>query len=220
MFVLLAVTTMACGSLAPVTTSLPPASDAQLEALYRQGVTLEVFIDGAQRRKNVWEESAAAARIPEDVAERMAKLDGMGSWRLLVVAADWCLDSAYNIPSMDRLALYSDALELRVVTPETGGQAIMDARPTSDGRPATPTVVILDAAGNEVGCWIERPSRQRDFYLANLKGVEEGSEAYNTAVRDFLGWYRSDNGAATLRELVTLLEAAAAGATGCVTPGA
>lgn len=220
MFALLAVTAMTCGSPAPAPAFVPSAPDAQLETLYRQGVPVEAFVAAAQRRKSVWEESVAAARLPADVAERMAALEGRGSWRLLVVAADWCLDSAFNVPPMDRLALFSDALELRVVTPETGGQAVMDARPTSDGRPATPTVVILDEAGNEVGCWIERPARQRDFYLASLKGVEEGSDAYNTALQDFLGWYRSDNGAATLRELLTLLEAAAAGAAGCGTPGA
>ncbi|UCC24022.1 MAG: hypothetical protein JSU98_09805 [Gemmatimonadales bacterium] len=33
----------------------------------------------------------------------------------------------------------------------------------ADGRPATPTVVILDEDGEEVGCWIERPVPQRDF---------------------------------------------------------
>jgi len=219
-FVLLALTAVTCGG--PVTASPAghPTADPQLEALWEKGISLEDFVAGAQRRKNVWEERVAAARIPDDVAARMAALEGRGSWRLLVVAADWCLDSAHNIPPMDRLALSSDALALRVVTPEEGGRAVMEARPTSDGRLATPTVVILDDAGNEVGCWIERPARQREFYLASLKGVEEGSDAYNAAVGDFLGWYREDNGAAALRELVTLLEAAAAGATGCVLPGA
>ena len=219
-FAVLALTAMTCGTPGSATAVHPSAPDAQLAELYGQGLTLEDFVAGARRRKDIWEENVAAAQLPADVAERMAALEGRGSWRLLVVAADWCLDSAHNIPPMDRLALFSDALALRVVTPETGGQAVMDARPTSDGRSATPTVVILDEAGNEVGCWIERPARQRAFYLANLKGVEEGSDAYNAAVRDFLGWYRSDNGATALRELLALLEAAAAGATGCVTPGA
>lgn len=215
MIAVLTAAVMVCGG--PPATAAP---DPELVALFQKGRTLETFVADAQVRKSIWEENVANARIPADVAERVDALEGKGPWRLLVVAADRCLDSAWNIPAMDRLALYSDALELRVVTPAQGGQAVMDARHTSDGRAATPTVVILDGAGNEVGCWIERPARQREFYLAHMKGADHDSDAYAAAVEDFLGWYREDNGAAALRELVTLLEAAAAGATGCVLPGA
>jgi hypothetical protein len=239
-FSVLALTVMTCGTLSPafpwnpsasglVQESAPPTgavlggekvvADPQLEALWANGRTLEAFVADARQRKNVWEERVAEARIPRDVAERVAALEGRGPWRLLVVAADRCLDSAFNIPPMDRLALFSDALDLRVVTPEEGGRTVMEARPTSDGRAATPTVVILDERGDEVGCWIERPTRQRVFFLDLLKRAEEGSDAYNAAVQNFLGWYREDNGATTLRELVRLLEAAANGARGCVTPG-
>jgi hypothetical protein len=239
-FSIVALTLMTCGSVGPASPWKPSASDQikesaattsallggdgvvadpQLEALWANGRTLEAFVADARQRKNVWEERVAAARIPRDVAERVAALEGRGPWRLLVVAADRCLDSAFNIPPMDRLALFSEALDLRVVTPEEGGRAVMDARLTSDGRAATPTVVILDEGGDEVGFWIERPTRQRVIYLDRLKPAEEGSDAYNAAVRNFLGWYREDNGATTLRELVRLLEAAANGARGCVTPG-
>lgn len=235
MFSLVALAAFACGSPSPsvdaasrtaaypapaahrpvISLDLPGSVlDPELEALWSRGVTLDAWIAAAERRKNVWEESAARARLPRDVVDRMVALEDRGPWRLLVVAADWCLDSANNVPAIARLASFSDALELRIVSPAQGGQAVMDARRTPDGRAATPTVVVLDARGEEVGCWIERPARQRDFYLANLKGVEEGSEAYNAAVRDFLGWYREDNGASTLRELLAVLESAASGGGG------
>ena len=138
---------------------------------------------------------------------------------MLVVTVSLCTDSAWNLPGLARLASYAEAFDLRIVAPDDGGQAVMDARPTPDGRAATPTLVILDEDGDEVGCWIERPARQRDFYLDNLKGVERGSEPYQVAVRDFIGWYREDNGASAMRELMTALEAADAGASGCTTPG-
>lgn len=234
MFAVVAATAFACGTLSMASDVAAPERtgwdqvgpgaphlartsagvvDPDLEALWRRGRSLEAFIAQAERRKDLWATNREVARIPQDVAERMTALNGHGPWRLLVVAADGCLDSAHNIPPMDRLARWSDELELRIVTPAEGGQAVMNARRTSDGRAATPTVVILDEQGEEVGCWIERPSPQRDFYLARLKGVEEGSEARAAAVQEFLGWYRRDNGATALRELVTLL-AAAAGSTG------
>lgn len=240
MFSLLALTALACGTPLQASSPVLPAAfapgdaqgvavtlsdgrsrwrDPELEALWSRGVALDTWIARAERRRDVWEESAARATLPRDVVERMAALEELGSWRLLVIAADWCLDSANNVPPMARLAESSSALDLRIVSPADGGQPVMEARRTPDGRAATPTVVVLNARGEEVGCWIERPARQQDFYQANLKGVEEGSDAYRAAVRDFLGWYREDNGASTLRELLTVLETAAVGGPGgCSNP--
>lgn len=227
MFALAAALLSSCG-IAPAAVSPAPAevptpvaaveqpgltTPTDLSALFAEGRTLTDFVAAAERRQNVWRENVARARIPADVAARADAL--RGRWRLLVVAADGCLDSAFSLPPMDRLAFYSDALELRVVAPDAGGQEIMEARRTPDGRAATPTVVILDESGAEAGCWIERPVHQRDFHQSRLKGVEQGSESYATAVAEFLDWYRDDNGATALRELMDLLEAAEAGARGC-----
>lgn len=193
------------------------APDPELVALWEKGRSLEAFVDEADQLQRLWQGNRERARIPEDVARRAHALEQ--SWRILVVAAAGCHDSANNIPPLARLALYSDNLELRVVTPGEGGQAVMDARKTPDGRAATPTVVILDGNGDEAGCWIERPARQHSFYLENLKGVERGSEPWRAAVQEFLGWYEEDNGAATLREVLEVLEAAENGARGCGAAG-
>ena len=197
---------------APVSSSLP-AGSPELVALYEKGVTYQEFVANARVRKALWEANTAAARVPEDVARRVDALEGR--YRLLVVTVPACTDSNWNLPGLARLALYADAVDLRIVSPDEGGQAVMEARLTSDGRPATPTVVVLDEAGEEVGCWIERPARQRDFYLETLKSAQEGTPEYEEAVRDFVGWYREDNGASAQRELLDVLEAAEAGAAGC-----
>lgn len=196
---------------------LAPVPDPELEALWERGRTLEAFVEDAPVLRSLWRENRERASLPEDVARRADALEG--SWRILVVAAARCHDSANNIPPLARLALYSDRLDLRMVTPEEGGQTVMEARKTPDGRAATPTVVILDENGDEAGCWIERPARQRAFYLENLKGVERGSDPWRAAVEDFLGWYREDNGAAALREFMDVLEAAEDGARGCEAAG-
>ena len=200
-----------------VTCLASPASqvstDPALVALYEAGQSFADFVAGAEARQELWETNAAAATVPEDVAVRMARLDG--SYRLLAVAAATCLDSAWSIPWMAALAEMAGNLDLRVVSPGAGGQDVMDARPTPDGRAATPTVVILDENGEDVGCWIERPARQREFYLANLKNADRQSEARRAALQDFLGWYQDDSGASALRELMDVLEAAEAGGAGC-----
>lgn len=229
-----ALTALVCGSLAwgagsppapaPVSpvlassgTAVAAAPDPELERLWDAGVPFETFLESVDARRALWETNTGRARLPEEVARRLDAL--AGRWRILVVTVPGCTDSAFTLPAFARAALYAEAVDLRIVRPDQGGQAVMDARPTSDGRAATPTVVILDEAGNEAGCWIERPAHQREAYLANLKGLERGSPAYNAAAEVFVAWYREDNGASALGELVTLLEAAAGGARGCVTPG-
>lgn len=191
--------------------------DPELAALYEKGRTLGAFVADADRLQQLWQGNRERAHIPEDVARRADALEQ--SWRILVVAAAGCHDSANNIPPLARLALYADNLELRMVTPEEGGQAVMETRRTSDGRAATPTVVILTENGEEAGCWIERPAPQRAFYMENLKGARRGSEPWREAVQEFLGWYEADNGATALREVMDVLEAAENGARGCAAAG-
>ena len=219
MFLMTLALAAVCGQ-APDAATVDPAllsygtpSSPELVALFERGSSFEDFLGAMEDRREMWETNRDAARIPEDVALRVNALEGR--YRVLVVTTPGCTDSSFTIPALARLAFYSDALDLRIVTPEEGGQAVMDERPTMDGRAATPTVVVLNEAGDEVGCWIERPVRQRDFYLANMKGVERGSESRRRAVRDFLGWYREDNGATAQREFADVLAAAETGARGC-----
>jgi len=208
MFALSALLTFACVAPSSVPAPVIVHPDDDLVALYESGVSLRDFVDVAEQRKELWEQNIEGASIPADITERTEALES--SRRLLVVAADWCLDSAWNIPALALLAEIHPGLELRVVNAEAGAD-VMDARHTPDGRPATPTVVILDEEGTEVGCWVERPARQRDFFEANVRNAEEGSDERDAAVSDFLGWYRDNNGAAALGEIVTLMETATVG---------
>lgn len=204
------------------------ASDKDLEALYDAGTTFGRFLETAEARRELWHGNYERADLPTDVRRRAERL--RGPWRLLVVAEDWCGDSAHTIPYVARLVDGFDALSMRVVDSEAGG-GVMAARPTFDGRPATPTVVVLDAGGREVGCWIERPGPQRARYLDGRKafraaaGHDEGEaseeelEAGRRLIREFLDWYEADAGATTVREVVALLEAAERGATGCTAGG-
>jgi hypothetical protein len=207
LFVAAAVVTCLASPVSPV--SIAP----DLVALYEAGQPFAEFVAGAEARQELWETNAAEATVPDDVAARVSRLDGR--YRLLAVAAASCLDSAWSIPWMAALADMAGNIDLRVVSPGEGGQEVMDARLTPDGRAATPTVVVLNEGGEDVGCWIERPARQRDFYLANLKDADRQSDARRAALQDFLAWYQADSGASALRELMDVLEAAENGAGGC-----
>jgi hypothetical protein len=88
--------------------------------------------------------------------------------------------------------------------------AQMESHRTPDGRPATPTVLVLDESGNEVGCWIERPAKLQALAieLRTAGRIEEFQ-------RDKQGWYDRDAGASTVREVVEVLAAAESGGVRC-----
>lgn len=183
------------------------ATDSALVALYESGQTWETFLGETRARREMWVRHATEGVIPADAVARASALPGR--YRLLVVSVDMCSDSVNTVPFLARLVAAVPNLEMRIITPAQG-RTMMEARRTPDGRPATPTVVILDAAGNEVGCWIERP--------AALQAIAQQMRADGT-IDNFApkkaAWYEADAGVSTVNEVVALLERAAAGATGC-----
>ncbi len=184
---------------------------ASLEAYYRDGVPWRAFHAATKARKQLWEENWTQAAVPSDLLSRARAVPG--TWRILVIAIDTCSDSVSTIPYIAKLVESVPGLDMRIIDPDRG-RPLMEARRTPDGRAATPTVILLDERYEEVGCWIERPATLQTWYLEEQK---------TTPVRELTGrkmeWYRTDAGVETLREMVTLLEAAAAGQRGCVTAG-
>jgi hypothetical protein len=199
------------GSPATACRELPPAAaDSTLEALYASGRPWQDFLGAARARRAQWLENAARPLAPADAVARAQALPGR--WRLLVVAVDSCSDSVNTIPYLAQLVAQVPQLEMRVISPAEGRE-VMDRRRTPDGRPATPTVVILDALGEEAGCWIERPAALQALALEARAGGGTAAFADRKA-----SWYAQDAGASTVAEVVALLEKAAAGQRGCDAP--
>ncbi len=188
------------------------AADSALVALYESGRPWTEFLDAARARRELWLANAARPLAPADAVARARALPGQ--WRLLVVAVDACSDSVNTIPFIAQLVAQVPQLEMRVISP-TQGRALMEARRTPDGRAATPTVVILDAEGREVGCWIERPAALQALAIEARAGGGSPDFAARKA-----SWYAADAGSSTVAEVVALLEKAAVGARGCdASPG-
>lgn len=187
------------------TASCGPTDDV-LRALYERGQTFPAFHEAATRRRKLWDRNYARAAVDAAVVERAQAVGG--TWHLLVVAVDGCSDSVSTIPYLARLAERVPGLELRIVDSDVG-RAVMEARRTPDDRAATPTVVLLDAGFDDVGCFIERPAALR-AHLAELE-----ARGGTNALAAKMAWYDEDAGAATVDEVVGLMEAAAAGRRVC-----
>ena len=184
----------------------PPPADS-LAALYRSGRSWDEFLGGVNAQRGAWLANAGRARVEDALVTRARAIDGR--WRLLVVAEDWCRDSVESLPYLARLVAMVPALELRVVS-AGAGREVMRRHRTPDGRAATPTMVVLDSAFAERGCFIERPEGLRRWIADHRGRLDEA--ALQAGKRD---WYRRDAGRSVVREVVAALERAAAGGSGC-----
>jgi hypothetical protein len=194
---------------APTCADVPVAADPDdYRALWEGAMSWEEFLADTERRREGWFENwVESAEIDEAIVDR-ARGAG-GTWYLLAVAIDSCSDSVSTIPYLARLAAEVEGLELRVVKPDTG-RWIMEAHPTPDGRPATPTVMLLDENFEERGCFIERPTPLQTIIIENPEALSR-SEIFEFK----MGWYADDEGHETVREMADVVEAASRGEIRC-----
>lgn len=205
----LAAAPLACdgGAAVPATARFPVPAQDSLAALYDAGQEWAAFLEAVRARRQTWLDNYAAASVDAALVERLDRVPGR--WRFLVVAVDACGDSANTIPYLARLVETSDRLEMRVVSPAQGAW-VQESHRTEDGRAATPTVVLLDEAGTERGCWVERPYSLRRVLEEQRAGTIPGS-----FVEVITAWRLQDQGRSTLEDMTALLESAAAGAARC-----
>jgi len=188
----------------PIHLAAPVASDS-LRELYRSGRTWEAFYAAVNARRVLWVDNYESPGLPDSLLTRARAVGG--TWRFLVVAIDSCSDSANTIPFLAKLVDAVPGLELRIVDP-TAGRWVTEAHRTADGRAATPTVILLDEAYGERGCFIERPVALRQMLAEARGGDQDRFESKMT-------WYREDAGRSTVSDLIGLLESAAAGESRC-----
>lgn len=180
-----------------------PAQTPDYAALWASGETYGEFTADIRARQSLWERNRARAAVPDSVLVRARAVPG--TWRLLVVAFDRCSDSVSTIPYLAELAERVDGLTMRIIPPDQG-RAIMEANPTAGGRPATPTVLLLDDAWRPRGAWVERPAELQAWYDGNPDGLSHDARYFEK-----MEWYDRDAGRSTVEEVVSLLEAAAPG---------
>jgi len=169
---------------------------AEAERLFDSGDTWPQFLDRVEAQRELWRRTAAGAAVSQDLVNRVQRA-GKGL-QLLVVAEDWCLDSAYAVPYVARLADLTQ-VPLRIVD-RLKGESLMRAHRTSDGRTVTPTIVLL-RDGVDVGAWVERPEVLQQLFRSMGSSPES---ARQFAQRD--SWYEADRGVTVLTEIVALVE--------------
>lgn len=182
-------------------------ADSTLQSTFNRGITFQQFVDAAVARREGWLRLQRDAVVAPALIARARAVGG--NWQLLVIARDGCGDSMNSVPYAARLADSVPSLSLRIVSMSEGAAAAESHR-TQDGRTATPTFILLNARGEDMGCLVELPAPLRQWTYTARKTVSSDSlHTYRDA------FYTRDRGASLATELVEILEAAQAGTPRC-----
>jgi len=185
---------------------LPPA-DSTLLQLQASGQTFPEFLAAAKARREGWLRLADSAVVDDALLARARAVGGR--WHLLVIAIDACGDSMNSVPYLAKLAEQVPGMDLRIVLP-VNGRPVQSAHKSMDGRQATPTIVLLDEQGRDVGCIVELP-REIRHWAHGVRG-SVSSDSLHAGIRAF---YTRDRGKGITTEAVEMLEAARKGSPLC-----
>jgi hypothetical protein len=166
-------------------------------ATWDQAEPFSRFLERVSKLQSLWEGSTRMAVIPDWARERFGALPN--GLRMLVLNADWCLDSASTVPTLARLAEVVPGVEMRVLDRDAYPE-IMDQYLT-DGTRSIPLAILLDREFRELGRWGPRPKELQTFVRANLDR-DMSKEAIHLEVRK---WYVGDRGNAMLREIADVV---------------
>ena len=184
---------------------VPPArgsvESAAVLAVFDKAPDWSQFLAGVRQQRQRWRASAARATVPPALAGRMKQASS--DLRFLLVAQDWCVDSANLAPYIARLAASAD-VPVRVAD-RAAGKAVMDLYRTRDGRTVTPLAILI-RGDRVVAAWVERPAPlQHDFETMATDPEARRRFANRQA------WYDADAGRTTMTEIVELAERTASG---------
>lgn len=140
-------------------------------------------------------------RIPEDIQSRIARLQN--EYILLVISEGWCGDAAQILPVINKIALASDKLELRIVLRDENDELMNEY--LTNGTRSIPKLILLDRETlAPLGSWGPRPvgavELVNDFKTKFGKMTPEGKA-------ELQKWYLQDKGISTMEEITELLEA-------------
>lgn len=170
------------------------------DEVFQQGTTFSSFLDHADANVDLWHAVTRRVHVDEAALARIEAIEG--SWRLLVLADDWCGDAVNTVPVIAALASAAPNLDLRVVGREDVPE-IMDRHLTGRSR-SIPVAVLLDEEGNERGWWGPRPRPLQEWFEAHGRALDP-TERYAELRR----WYARDHGATTCGEIAEMISCGA-----------
>lgn len=183
------------------TTHVWTAPDTDRSADWAAGVSFDAFLPTAEALTDVWTRAWARAAVPPETVARAAAVPG--SWRLLALSEDWCIDATNVLPILARLAEAVPSFELRLLARDTHLE-LMDEHLTGGRSRAIPVVLLLDEHNREQAWWGPRPAPLQAWVLGEGQTLENADR-----YREIRKWHLRDGGHTVLNEVVAMVEGAA-----------
>jgi selT/selW/selH-like putative selenoprotein len=130
---------------------------------FAQGLTYDAYKAQMTRSRERFDANEQTVELRSDDIAFFAGLDG--PLHVLVLAEDWCGDVIANLPVLGRLAAESGTLDIRIFLRDQNLDLIDQYLNHGQFR-SIPVFVFFDAAFQELGHWIERPTRVTELQSA------------------------------------------------------
>jgi hypothetical protein len=170
--------------------------DLDFRALWDRALTYEAFVKQSTEHCGLWTGVYRLARIPPWALERACEQGR--TYRLLVLAEDWCGDASNTIPYVAKLGALGHCLEMRILRRDENPE-VMDRYLNGTAR-AIPIVIVLDDEWHEVGHWGSRPTALQSWVTEARRNTPK-EQLYPQIRR----WYAKDKGESTLKEILSLV---------------
>ncbi len=139
-------------------------------------------------------------KITEENSITLKSLEGDYIW--LVISEGWCGDAAQLLPIINKMAVESGKIDLRIVLRDEN-EELMNLFLTNKNQ-AIPILIVVDVeTGKVLGNWGPRPKGATDLIIDYKK---EFGVVDETAKTNLQLWYLHDKGLSTQKELVNLMQ--------------
>jgi hypothetical protein len=138
--------------------------------------------------------------ISDENKQKLSRLKGEYIW--LVISEGWCGDAAQLLPIVEKMAIESGKIELRIVLRDEN-EDFMKLFLTNKSK-SIPIVVIIDkVTGSVLGKWGPRPKGATEL-IENYK--KEFGVIDETIKTNLQMWYLHDKGISTQNEIIDLMQ--------------
>jgi len=149
------------------------------------------------RRMKRWDKTL---KISEEDKKRIQDFKGNVTW--LVITESWCGDAAHVIPVLNKIAGFSENIDLRLVFRDEN-EALMNQFLTNGGKSIAKLVMIDNATWEVLGTFGPRPSEATK--LVEAYKIKHGKLTPEFK-KDLQLWYNKDKGQSVILDILSLLK--------------
>jgi hypothetical protein len=137
--------------------------------------------------------------VPEEISLKIKELGKEYIW--LVIAEGWCGDAAQILPILNKMALESDKIDLKIVFRDLNDDLMSHF--LTNGARAIPKLLVIDKAlGKVCEHWGPRPKGASDL----IKNYKEQFGVVDAEAKSQLQmWYLHDKGLSVQKEVVEMM---------------